>query len=133
MYIANSLQLIQRIDRHIDTVAFTPIEMRAADKAMGLSKSALEKIGGDHLFSENGYLMGFPRAVAAATMPGRGLDALQRESAKTLTALLNDLAATGPKVIDLHEFVRHAIFKATTEATYGPHNPWSKPENEKTW
>ena len=90
-------------------------------------------MGGDHLFSKKGYMMGFSKAVAPATMPGRGLDGVNRAAADALARSLDQLAAKGPTIVDLYAFVRHEIFNATTEATYGPHNPWRLPENEKTW
>lgn len=55
LYIVNSLDLIKRLDRHIETVAFSPIEIRVADKVMGIGKAGVNKMSGDHLFSKNGY------------------------------------------------------------------------------
>lgn len=132
-YVVNSLRLVQLIDRHIRAIAFTPIELRAVDKTMGASKDALDKIGGDQLLKENGYLMSFPRNVAAGASPGPGLDALNRTAVNTIAASLDKLAAQGPTVVELFDWVRHEVFAATMEATYGPHNPFRLPENEKAW
>lgn len=77
--------------------------------------------------------MGFGKKVAPATMPGRGLDALQRAAVTTLAGIVEDVAAEGSKVVDLHEFTRRGIFYATTDAMYGPHNPLRIPGNEETW
>lgn len=37
-YVVNSFRLIQLIDRHIRTIAFTSIELHAVAKTMGASK-----------------------------------------------------------------------------------------------
>lgn len=132
-YVVNSLHLVQSIDRHIHTVAFTPIELRAVDKTMGASKETLDKIGGDQLLTDKGYFISFPRNVAAGASPGLGLDALNRTAVCTIAASLDKLASQGATVIELFDWVRHEVFAATMEATYGPHNPFRLPENEKAW
>ncbi|KAK7730587.1 hypothetical protein SLS53_008977 [Cytospora paraplurivora] len=133
-YVVNSLSLVQLIDRHIHTIAFTPIELRAVDKTMGASKETLDKIGGeDQLLTDKGYFMSFPRNVAAGASPGPGLDALNRTAVNTIAASLDKLAAQGATVVELYDWVRHEVFAATMEATYGPHNPFRLPENEKAW
>ncbi|ROW00033.1 hypothetical protein VPNG_08369 [Cytospora leucostoma] len=133
-YVVNSLNLVHLIDRHIRTLAFTPIELRAVDKTMGASKETLDKIGGeDQLLSDKGYFMSFPRSVAAGASPGPGLDALNRAAINTIAASLDRLAARGGTVVELFDWVRHEVFAATMEATYGPHNPFRLPENEKAW
>jgi hypothetical protein len=132
-YVVNSLHLIQSIDRQINAVAFTPIELRAVDKTMGASKETLDKISGDQLLTDKGYFMSFPRSVAAGASPGLGLDALNRTAINTIAESLDKLASQGPTVIELFGWVQHEVFAATMEATYGPHNPFRLPENEKAW
>ncbi|PSR75499.1 cytochrome P450 [Coniella lustricola] len=132
-YVVNSLRLIQLIDRHIHTIAFTPIELRAVDKTMGASKETLDKIGRDQLLADKGYFISFPRNVAAGASPGPGLDALNRTAIETIAESLDKLAANGATTIELFDWVRHEVFAATMEATYGPHNPFRRPENEKAW
>lgn len=131
-YVVNSLPLIQQIDRHIHTIAFTPIELRAVDKTMGASKETLDRIS-DQMLSDKGYFMSFPRNVAAGASPGLGLDALNRTAVETIAASLDKLAAKGTTTLELFDWVRHEVFAATMEATYGPHNPFRLPENEKAW
>lgn len=132
-YVVNSLNLVRTIDRHINTVAFTPIELRAVEKSMGASKETVEKISGDQLLTDKGYFMSFPRNVAAGASPGLGLDALNRTAINTIAESLDKLASQGETVIELFDWVRHEVFSATMEATYGPHNPFRNPENEKAW
>lgn len=132
-YVVNSFRLVQLIDRHIEAIAFTPIELHAVAKTMGASKEARDKMGGYELLTEKGYFMSFPRNVAAGASPGPGLDALNRTAVTTIAASFDRLAAQGATVVDLFEWIQHEIFAATMEATYGPHNPFRVPENEKDW
>ena len=132
-YVVNSFRLVQLIDRHIQAIAFTPIELHAVATTMGASKQTCEKIGGDQLLTDKGYFMSFPRNVAAGASPGPGLDALNRVAVNTIAASFDKLAAQGVTVVELFDWVRHEIFAATMEATYGPHNPFRLPENEKDW
>ncbi|POS77356.1 hypothetical protein DHEL01_v204259 [Diaporthe helianthi] len=100
---------------------------------MGASKDTLDKIGGDQLLTDKGYFMSFPRNVAAGASPGLGLDALNRAAINTFAESLDKLASQGETVIELFDWVRHEVFSATMDATYGPHNPFRNPENEKAW
>ena len=83
--------------------------------------------------TDKGYFMSFPRSVAPGASPGPGLDALNRVAVNTIAAAFDKLAAEGTSVVELFDWVRHEIFAATMEATYGPHNPFRLPENEKDW
>lgn len=132
-YVVNSFHLVQLIDRHIEAIAFTPIELHAVAKTMGASKETCERIGGDQLLTDRGYFMSFPRNVAPGASPGPGLDALNRAAVMTIAASFDKLAAQGATVVDFFQWVQHEVFAATMDATYGPHNPFRVPENEKDW
>ncbi|KAK8044792.1 Cytochrome P450 [Apiospora rasikravindrae] len=123
IYVVNSLALIQRIDRHILTVAFAPIQVRACEKAMGVGESGMAKIKKDTL----------PRAFAPAAAPGPGLDALNRAAVGNFAASFDKIAAERPKAVNLFHWIRHEIFAATMDASYGPRNPFRNPKNEAAW
>lgn len=125
--------MIQRIDRHIMTVAFSPIQARLCEKVMLLDKNSMEKVAGGKETAEDGYLRSFARAIAPGAAPGQGLDSLSMAAVKHFAAAFDRRAASGPTTVKLFEWLRHEIFASTMEATYGPHNPFSNPENEKTW
>lgn len=133
LYVVNSLSVIQRIDRHILTVAFAPIQLRACEKAMSVSKTGMDKISGEKRLTEDGYLRSFPRSFAPATSPGPGLDALNRAAVNSFALSFDKLATQGPTRVNLFEWIRHELFAATMDATYGPHNPFRHAENEKAW
>ncbi|KAK7754962.1 hypothetical protein SLS62_003046 [Diatrype stigma] len=125
--------MIQRIDRHISTIAFAPIQVRACEKVMGVSKSGMDIIAGEKRLAEDGYLRSFPRSAAPAASPGPGLDALNRTAISSFAASFDRLPTRGRTTVKLFEWVRHEIFAATTDATYGPHNPFRQDKNERSW
>lgn len=125
--------MIQRIDRHITTVAFSPIQARLCEKVMLLGKDSMDKVAGEKETAEDGYLRSFARAIAAGSSPGQGLDSLSKEAVKHFAAAFDRRAASGPSTVKLYEWLRHEIFASTMEATYGPHNPFRDAQNEKAW
>ncbi|KAI1439737.1 cytochrome P450 [Annulohypoxylon stygium] len=133
LYVVNSLSLIQRIDRHILTVAFAPIQVRACEKAMAVSKDGMDKIAGEKKVAEDGYLRSLTRAIAPGVSPGPGLDALNRAAINNFATSFDRMEAQSRITVNLYEWIRHEIFAATTDATYGPHNPFRHNTNEKLW
>lgn len=125
--------MIQRIDRHIMTVAFSPIQARLCENVMLLDKNSMTKVAGEKETAEDGYLRSFARAIAPGASPGQGLDSLSMAAVKHFAAAFDRRAASGPTTVNMYEWLRHEIFVSTMEATYGPHNPFRKAENEKTW
>ncbi|KAI0104180.1 cytochrome P450 [Nemania sp. FL0031] len=129
LYVINSLQLIQRVDRHITTVDFTPLQIQMCKKAICVSKDGMDRISA----SENNYLRSFPRTAAPGAMPGPGLNALGRAVARTFADAFDRVESQGGITVDLFEWIRRETFCASTNALYGPHNPFRDPNIEKAW
>lgn len=100
---------------------------------MGVSKEGMAIIADDRRLAEHGYLRSFPRYSAVAASPGPGLDALNSAAVGEFAASFDQLTAKGRTKVDLYKWIRHEIFAATMQATYGPHNPFSIAENENAW
>ncbi|KAI0145053.1 cytochrome P450 [Xylariaceae sp. FL1272] len=100
IYVVNSLQTLQRIDRHILTVAFSPIQAQACQNAMAVSKNGMATIAGEKQLTEDGYLRSLPRSFAAGTSPGPGLNELNRAA----TSSLEHWAARGPRRFKLFDW-----------------------------
>ncbi|KAI1204973.1 cytochrome P450 [Annulohypoxylon truncatum] len=115
LYVINSLHLIQRIDRHITTVDFAPLQAQMCKKAI------------------NSCLRSFPRTAAPGAMPGPGLNALGKVVVKTFTDTFDRMESQGGIAVDLFDWVNRETLCASTNALYGPHNPFRDPEVEKEW
>ncbi|KAI1286524.1 hypothetical protein F5Y03DRAFT_142112 [Xylaria venustula] len=125
--------MIRRINRHISTVAFSPIQVQACKNAMGVSKIGMAKIADDRRLSEDGYLRSLSKCTAPDASPGLGLDELSRVAVRGFAASIVRLATRGRVAVKLFDWVRHEIFAATTDVTYVAHNPFRHPENERAW
>lgn len=133
LYVVNSRQLTRKIDAHIETVAFSPIQMRVFEKAAAATPNGIVKVGSEDRLLENGWFRSFPRAVAPATMPGLALDSLNRTACDVFASSFESIAQKNGADFDLMTFVRDQFFNATTEATYGEQNPFRDAESVKAW
>ncbi|KAI1172612.1 cytochrome P450 [Nemania sp. FL0916] len=133
VYIVNSLELLQRVDRHIDTLPFAPMKVQTCKKVCSVSQAGISKIYGNNLLAQDGYLYSHQRASAQAGAPGASLNALSRSASKVFAAAFDRAEARGRTAVDLYEFVHDATFNATTDAMYGPHNPFRTGKNLDDW
>ena len=65
-----------------------------------------------------------------ALAPGEALDRMNQPMLDVVAASLNSLGADSKVTIDLAAWTRHAITLASTDAVYGPTNPFKDPEVE---
>ncbi|RWA14547.1 hypothetical protein EKO27_g619 [Xylaria grammica] len=85
------------------------------------------------LTSDHGYLMSFPKYVHAALSTGPGLGVMNRRSIQVIAKSLNALARQGGATVDMFTWIRHELLLASTEAVYGPRNPFRDPAMEEAW
>ncbi|KAI0145474.1 cytochrome P450 [Xylariaceae sp. FL1272] len=133
VYVVNSLEVLQRIDRHIDTLPFAPMKAQTCKKVCNVSQAGISKIYGNNLLAQDGYLYSHQRASAKAGAPGPSLNALSRSASKTFAAAFDKIEARGRTAVDLYQFIHDATFDATTNAMYGPHNPFRTEKHLKEW
>ncbi|KUI74212.1 5-beta-cholestane-3-alpha,7-alpha-diol 12-alpha-hydroxylase [Cytospora mali] len=133
MYVVNSLSLIPPLQRQYKTVAFAPIEAQAAATVMGVGPAGNAIIGSDKMFDDDSYLSTFVPSVHPALSPGPGLDAINSAAVRHIVDSLEELSGNGPTVIEMFSWVRRKMFQATTEAIYGPKNPFRDPALEQAW
>lgn len=132
MYVVNSTALLPAVQRLYRTISFSAIEAKAAETLMPLSKPALDIIK-QGLMEESSYTMRFSSAIHPALSPGANLNAMNRASVRSLATSMDELQAGPGKTVNIFEWARHEIVLATTDAVYGPHNPFRDPEIENAW
>ncbi|KAI0023091.1 cytochrome P450 [Xylariomycetidae sp. FL0641] len=103
-----------------------------ATNVIGVSKATGAIIGRD-VTSDSGYLMSFPKYVHSALSAGPALDAMNRRAIQVLSESLNAQAQHESPTINLFQWVRHELLLASTDAVYGPKNPFRDSEMEKAW
>ncbi|KAI9154840.1 Cytochrome P463 monooxygenase [Paramyrothecium foliicola] len=133
IYVVNSLPLIQSIQRQIKSIAFSPMEARAAENVMGIGPAGMAIIDSDNMLEEGSYLSTFIPSTHPAMSPGQGLDALNEAAIRSISTSLTDVSNRGPTTVELFAWIRRQLYFATTDSIYGPKNPVRDPALESAW
>ncbi|KAJ8106782.1 hypothetical protein ONZ43_g6944 [Nemania bipapillata] len=120
VYIVNSLEVLQRVDR-------------LAVLVCSVSQAGISKIYGNNLLAHDGYLYSHQRASTQTGTPGASLNSLSRSASAEFAPAFDRTESRGRTTVDIYDFVRQATFDATTDAMYGPNNPFRAEENPKDW
>ncbi|KAI1868481.1 uncharacterized protein JN550_006397 [Neoarthrinium moseri] len=131
MYIVNSTELIPLLQKQWRTVSFAAIAAEAGS-VVGMSKEAVRVMHQD-LTSEHGFSVSWPRFIIPAMGPGKDLDAINRRSIEVLASEMETLSAQGTLKLGLSQWSRKTMVTATTEAVWGPHNPYRDPAVAEAW
>jgi hypothetical protein len=129
IYVINSSSLISAAQRQVRVLDFAPVEAKAAINVMGATPGGKEMLNQEREgVGKHAYAIEFDKAIHPALTPGQNLDALNRLSVQKVTEFLENLAAHKFQTLHLFEWVRENIAWATTEAVYGPKNPFRDPK-----
>lgn len=113
------------MQRQVRILDFAPLEASVATNVMGASPEArkilVREMEGVGKFA---YPILFSKAIHPAVTPGPKLDAMNRVSIHTVAERVEILASQTPVTLKLFEWVQKEITHATTEAVYGPKNPF---------
>jgi hypothetical protein len=131
MYIVNSTELIPLLQKQWRTVSFAAIAANAGI-TVGMSKEAVSIMHQD-LTSEHSFSVGWSRFILPAMNPGNDLDAINRRAVEVLADELEVLRAKAPVKLGLSQWSRHIMVTATTEAVWGPQNPYRDPVIAEAW
>jgi hypothetical protein len=105
----------------------------AAKNICGSSKTASDildtNVNGDE--GPISYSVTHYPAVRKPLSAGAGLDAMNRVMAKKVAASIDGIKQK--REVKLFNFIKHEITMATTEAVYGPLNPFRDPEVEQSF
>lgn len=134
LYIINSTELIPIAQRQVRILDFAPMEAKVAMNVMGASpdgrKVLVRNRDGVEDFS---YAIMFDKAIHPAVTPGPKLDAMNRVSIQKVSEALEKLASQAPRTLRLFEWVKKEITFATTEAVYGPKNPFRNAKTQEAY
>ncbi|AEO66368.1 uncharacterized protein THITE_35712 [Thermothielavioides terrestris NRRL 8126] len=114
-YVITSLSLVPALQRQIRILSFHPIELRAAERVMGLTRTGCEILGAN-MNHDDSYLGSFVKALHPALSPGPGLDEINETSVQLLAASLGRRKTAAG--VDMFQWIRHEMFMATTNAIY---------------
>lgn len=127
LYIVNDTRLIPVVQKQVRALSFAPLLVRVFSHFMGFSPAALSIAGADAV-EHHGFVHQMTVQTGQALAPGPNLDALNAKAVSILNASLSALSAKeAPTVVKLFEWASHEIMMATTDAIYGPRNPFRDP------
>ncbi|KAF2120950.1 putative 25-hydroxycholesterol 7-alpha-hydroxylase, partial [Lophiotrema nucula] len=134
IYVLNKLSLIAAAQKQHHVLSFGPIMGQAIGKIAGTSNAANKNMTKDVL-TDDGFLLGFNKAIYHTTAPGPSLDALTRRAASTFVDLIDGLKINTPRTcrVSLSAWTRSTILHGTTDAVYGTENPFHDPVVEAAW
>ncbi|OJJ44465.1 hypothetical protein ASPZODRAFT_72081 [Penicilliopsis zonata CBS 506.65] len=124
-----SPSILQAVQRNNKTVTFDPFLQSTAERMAGISNPQTLQL----LREKSSGGGGLNQTVVHALLPtltGRPLDRMNEKMASLLSPLVDELVEQDNQVIDLYGWCRHAITVASTEASYGPLNPYKDAEIE---
>ena len=129
LYIINSPGLISAVQKQPKTLAFWPLAVKGAVNIGRFSKATGEIINTNDPDGKD-YGHSFHDAIQPSLAPGEGLDSMNRAMLGLVAASLNGLRKQQNTRLSLFSWVKHQITIATTDAAYGPGNPWRDPALE---
>ncbi|KAL9105199.1 MAG: hypothetical protein Q9187_008767, partial [Circinaria calcarea] len=133
-YVVNSPDLVVAVQRNSKTLSFTPFIAQSAKRITLPSKEAwaalMKNLDGKE--GDWGLNADTSRGMHAVLAPGKDLDDMNRAMVTSVGASVDKLCKDEETTtIDLMNWIRHEITMASTNAAYGPKNPFKDPEVEK--
>ncbi|KAK5996638.1 Cytochrome P450 monooxygenase nodJ-like protein [Cladobotryum mycophilum] len=122
-YIVNATEFIPLLQRQWRTISFTPILASSGPAVMGISEASGEILHRD-MKSDSNSVAGFIPAILPSLAPGPSLDSMNRKAVEVMAAAMDVLRTQKTKTMKFWEWTHHEILMATTDAVYGPQNPY---------
>lgn len=97
-----------------------------------MSKEAVEIMHQD-LRSEHGFSLSWPKYIMSVMGPGKELDAINRKSIEIFAADMESLRTEGTVQVGLGQWSRQIMVTSTTEAIWGPQNPYRDTAVAEAW
>jgi hypothetical protein len=113
------------------TVSFAAIAADAGS-LVGMSKNGIKILHQD-LTSEEGFSVSWPKDIVPVMGPGKDLDAINRKSIEIFAADMDELRAQGTVKVGLWQWSRGTMVTSTTEAIWGPQNPYRDAAVAEAW
>ncbi|PCH00164.1 Cytochrome P450 [Penicillium occitanis (nom. inval.)] len=129
-YVVNSTKLVSAVQRNAKTISFDPILTTVAERLAGITGPELEALKEEETGGGGAH-----RKVVHSMAPsliGLGLDAMNKAMLANLENFINALE-TQDQAFDLWAWTRHVISIASTDAVFGPENPYAKDNYEQTF
>lgn len=132
IYVVNATELIPALQKQWRFVSFAALTARAGH-LVGLSKEGNELLARD-VTSEYGFSPSWPKYIMSAMGAGEELDSMNRTAIELFAQEMDRLRADGAVTrIGLWQWAREMMVKCTTEAVWGPENPYRDAAVAQAW
>ncbi|KAK8054416.1 cytochrome P450 [Apiospora saccharicola] len=132
IYVVNSVPLTSAVQKQYRTLSWIPLLGHAISWISGTSQAVNEVMARD-MTTEAGFLLGINKISSPALAPGPSLDAMNAAAIRAFAAAVDLLATQDPVQVSFLPWVRSQILLGTTDAIYGPHNPFRDPTVAEAW
>ncbi|KAI0377025.1 cytochrome P450 [Hypomontagnella monticulosa] len=120
VYVVFSVPVIQAIQKESKALAFQPIQARFSVRLCGASRQAYRILQRD--MECDGEYGNIYTAMHRALAPGESLNDMSRVMIGRVREFVEGIPSKS--TVRLDEWLRHHVTQATTDAVYGPHNPF---------
>ncbi|KAF2966948.1 hypothetical protein GQX73_g6605 [Xylaria multiplex] len=124
--------LISSVQKHYHNISWVPLMGHAISWISGTNEATNSMMARD-VVTDKGFLLGMKKAAFAALAPGASLDAMNMLAIQEFAKNIDVLAGKGQHQLSLFPWIRSQILMATTEAIYGPHNPFRDQSVAEAW
>ncbi|KAI1087193.1 cytochrome P450 [Rostrohypoxylon terebratum] len=131
MYIVNATELVPALQKQWRAVSFAAIAADAGN-LVGISKKGIEIMHKD-LMSEHGFSVSWPKYITPVMSPGKDLDELSRVAIEVFVKELQNLRSQRAVQTGLWQWTNYIMDRSTTEAVWGPENPYRDPVVNQAW
>ncbi|KAF4636504.1 hypothetical protein G7Y89_g1572 [Cudoniella acicularis] len=131
IYVVNATELIPALQKQWRTVSFAAIAADAGS-LVGMSRQGVKILHQD-LKSEDGFSVSWPKYITPVMGPGKDLDAINRKSIEIFAADMEELRSQGTSIVGLWQWSRRTMVTSTTEAIWGPQNPYRDVVVAEAW
>ncbi|KAK4184523.1 cholesterol 7-alpha-monooxygenase [Podospora australis] len=132
IYIVNDTALIPALQKQWRTVSFASLAADAGS-TVGMTQEAVDLMHKD-LTKDEGFSTSWPKYVMPSMAPGSDLDNMNRTAIQIFAGETEKLRAGGnTKTVGLREWSRAIMVTSSTEAVWGPQNPYKDPVVADAW
>lgn len=124
MYVVTNADLVQKVQKQYDTVAFPPLAAAFSARTAGTSEASSQAMKRD-----NYALVHASNDILTDTLkPGENLDRMNRVMLGEIGRSIQALEPAHQKTvrIQFNKWLRETLTRATTRSMYGPKNPYER-------
>ncbi|KAB8251166.1 cytochrome P450 [Aspergillus flavus] len=131
VYIIASPELVSAVRRSRNAMSFGPLFANVAENGGGINGRGMQLLR-DKEYGGQGVGQQTADSMHPALL-GSGLDQMNGKMIAVLKTIIDELASQPDNVVDLYEWCSHAVTVASTDAVYGPLNPYRSESNRRAF